>query len=61
MIEYEVSNCKKNISFYKDQLNKNDKNSIFYVEQIILMQKKLEDLEKNINNAMSTLTSPEEP
>jgi hypothetical protein len=61
MIEYEMSNCKRNISFYKDQMNKNDKNSTFYAEQIILMQKKLEELEDNINMAMSILTAPEEP
>jgi len=61
MIEYEMSNCKKNISFYKDQMNKNNKHSGFYAEQIILMQKKLEELEDNINTAMSILTSPEEP
>ncbi len=45
MIEYEMGNCKRNISFYKDQLNKNDKNSMFYAEQILLMQKKLEGLQ----------------
>lgn len=61
MIEYEMSNCKRNISFYKDQMNKNDKNSTFYAEQIVMMQKKLEELETNINTAMSILTSPEEP
>lgn len=45
MVEYEMKNCKRNVSFYKDQLSKNDKNSTFYAEQIVLMQKKLEELQ----------------
>ena len=45
MMEFEMVNCKKNISFYKDQIRKNNKNTGFYAEQIVLMQQKLENLQ----------------
>jgi len=48
MMEFEISNCKKNISFYRDQIKKNDKNRCFYTEQIALMQQKLEELQQQL-------------
>ena len=44
MKRFEMVNCKKNISFYKDQMRKNIKNRGFYSEQIELMQTKLNEL-----------------
>lgn len=61
MMGFELDNCKKNISFYEDQIKKNRKNKDFYAEQIILMQKKLVELETNLNVAVAALTCPEEP
>jgi len=45
MKKFEIDNCKKNISFYKDQIRKNNKNTGFYTGQIVLMQEKLENLQ----------------
>lgn len=61
MMEFELDNCKKNISFYEDQIKKNEKQGDFYTEQITVMQRKIEELENNLNTAMSVLTAPEEP
>lgn len=48
MIEYEITNCRKNISFYKDQMRKNRRNNQFYVEQIEHMKNKMTDLQDSI-------------
>lgn len=47
MTEYEIENCKKNISFYKDQIKKDSKNNQFYAEQISHMENKLEELKNH--------------
>ncbi len=47
MTEYEIENCKKNISFYKDQIKKDSKNNQFYAEQISYMENKLEELKNH--------------
>jgi len=49
MMEYEAENCKKNISFYKDQIRKDSKNNQFYTEQVKHMENKLEELKNYIN------------
>ncbi len=46
MMEFEMNNCKKNISFYRDQIRKNYNNKEFYAEQIGFMQKKLEGMQQ---------------
>lgn len=51
MMEFEMSNCKKNISFYEDQMKKNVRNKGFYAEQIVLMQKKLKNLQVNFSSS----------
>lgn len=49
MKKFEIINCKKNISFYKDQMRKNKKNKNFYSDQIVFMQKKLDELKSNVD------------
>lgn len=48
MIEYEITNCRKNISFYKDQMRKNRRNNQFYAEQIEHMKNKMTDLQDSV-------------
>ncbi|MBM3200083.1 hypothetical protein FJZ53_04025 [Candidatus Woesearchaeota archaeon] len=47
MVQYEIQNCKRNISFYKDQMVKNEKNREFYAEQIVFMENKLQNLQND--------------
>ncbi len=51
MTEYEIENCKKNISFYKDQMKKG-RDVQFYIKQINYMKNKVDKL-KNYSNNMT--------
>jgi len=50
MRNFEIMNCRKNISFYKDQMRKNYQNKKFYASEIALMQIKLDKLQDNFIN-----------
>lgn len=51
-----MMNCKKNISFYKDQMRKNKRNKEFYAEQVAYMERKLEKLQNSVNNSVYALS-----
>ena len=48
MMNFELANCKKNISFYKYQMKRSYKNRRFYAKEIVFMQRKLNLIFENL-------------